>query len=383
MKVVVIAYQVELLSNSLFYKLAKSIAGLGNKVIAIGVKRKTKSLGDKIEKTYLLNGAELQNVLYLEIPVNISYARGIRNSLGILRYQLKLMREVMKRIKDIDVLYAIDLLMAVPLAIIAIMKRKKFIYHIADDFVEAYKVPKVLKPLFLAIDKLLARFASAIVVPDETRITKCLKKHKHKIYIIYNSPEDIFNGTSVLEFKSNQSSDALRIAYFGVLTEDRFLKELCKTVMENKLLELHIGGFGPLESYISEQAKHCERIKFYGKLPYPKVLDIQKDTDLLVAMYDPSIANNRRSSPNKLFEAMMLGKPIVVSKGMGIEDFVTSNKIGFVSEYSIESFSCLIKRILENKSILNSLGKNGRKLYEMNYSWDKMKEKIATIINES
>lgn len=375
-----IAYQVELLSNSLFYKLTKSIAELGNKVIAIGVKREIKSSSGKIEEVDFSESMKLHNVSYLEIPVNISYARGLRNFLGVLSYQSKVMREVMKRVKDIDVLYAIDFLMAIPLATISLMKRKRFIYHIADNFVDAYKVPRILKPFFLMIDKLLVNIASAIVIPDETRITKYLEKHRHKMYIIYNSPEDIFNQVDIHERKNDQSKGTLRIAYFGVLTEDRFLKELCKTVTEIGSLELHIGGFGPLESYISEQAKHCERIKFYGKIPYTKVLDIQKDADLLIAMYDPSVANNRRSSPNKLFEAMMLSKPIIVSKGMGVENFVISNNIGFVSEYSIQSFNHLIRSILENKSILDSLGRNGRKLYETNYSWDKMKEKIAIII---
>lgn len=380
MKTVVIAYQVELLSNSLFYKLTKSIAELGNKVIAIGVKREIKSSSGKIEEVDFSESMKLHNVSYLEIPVNISYAKGLKNFLGVLSYQSKVMREVMKRMKDIDLLYAIDFLMAIPLATISLMKRKKFIYHIADNFVDAYKVPRILKPFFLMIDKLLVNIAFAIIVPDETRITKYLEKHRHKVCIIYNSPEDIFNQVDIHERKNDQSKDTLRIAYFGVLTEDRFLKELCKTVTEIRSLELHIGGFGPLESYISEQAKHCKRIKFYGKLPYTRVLDIQKDADLLIAMYDPSVANNRRSSPNKLFEAMMLGKPIIVSKSMGVENFVISNNIGFVSEYSIQSFNHLIRSILENKSILDSLGRNGRKLYETNYSWDKMKEKIAIII---
>lgn len=97
-----IAYQVELLSNSLFYKLTKSIAELGNKVIAIGVKRGIKSSSGKIEEVDFSESTKLHNVSYLEIPVNISYARGLRNFLGVLSYQSKVMREVMKRVKDKD-----------------------------------------------------------------------------------------------------------------------------------------------------------------------------------------------------------------------------------------------------------------------------------------
>jgi len=81
---------------------------------------------------------------------------------------------------------------------------------------------------------------------------------------------------------------------------------------------------------------------------------------------------------------MMLGKPIVVAKGMGIEDFVVSQNIGFVSKYSIESFEKLIQELLsKDRQFLESIGKNGRKLYEKEYSWEKMKDRIRKIVNES
>lgn len=383
MRTVLIAYQVELSSNSLFYKLAKTIAELGNKVIAVGVKRLSRDSKDDIKVTFATT--ELPNVYYVEIPIKMDFAGGFRNSLGVLKYQLAVMREARKRAREVDIFYAIDFLMAIPLLFVAILKKKKLIYHIADNFVDAYKVPRFLKPFFIMIDRTIIRLSSAIVIPHESRITKHLQRYKEKIFIIYNTPEDtISKGIEATELLKRNPSKRLRIAYFGVLTEDRFLRELCEAVFRNNSLELHIGGYGPLESYISERAKQCERIIFYGKVSYQRVLDIQKSADLLVAMYDPSVPNNRRSCPNKLYEAMMLGKPIVVAKGMGIEGFVVSQNIGFVSEYSIESFEKLIQELLsKDRQFLESIGKNGRKLYEKEYSWEKMKDRIRKIVNES
>ncbi|MEM1973989.1 MAG: glycosyltransferase [Thermoplasmata archaeon] len=382
-KTIALAYPVELYSNSLFYKLSKTFRELDYNVIAIGVKRGVKESKISVTKVGFNVGSgsdSSDKIVYIEIPVGIRYAGGMKNFFGIIKYQLLLLKELRKRVNNIDILYAIDFLMAVPMFFVAVTKGKRFVYHIADKFIDAYKVPKVLKPFFSFLDSLLIRYAPVIVVPDKSRIDRTLEKYRDKVFVIYNSPEDIFENN--FEFREIPESSNLRLAYFGTLTEDRFIKELCTVVIENGSLELHIGGLGPLEDFVLTKAKECERIKYYGKVPYDFVLNIQKDVDLLVAMYDPSIENNKRSSPNKLFEAMMLGKPIIVSQGMGIDEFVKDNNLGFVCEYSINEFSKLISSILKiDKCNLKLFGSNARKIYEKEYSWSMMKEKIRSFLS--
>lgn len=78
------------------------------------------------------------------------------------------------------------------------------------------------------------------------------------------------------------------------------------------------------------------------------VLQVQKKSDLLIAMYNPSIKNNRNSSPNKLYEAMMLRKASIVARRMGIDNFVVKAGMGFVSEYFMEDFVKTKEKIVQN-----------------------------------
>lgn len=378
---IALGYQVELMSNSLFYKLTKTFVNDGYEVITVGIKR----IKDKSASTLSqISVLELSNTKYIEIHARMHYASGVKNFVGILKYQLSTIQELLKKANKADTYYAIDLLMGVPFFIISLLKRKPFIYHIADKFIDSYKVPKFLKPIFSLIDLLLISKAKLIIVPHEDRIDKVLRKYKDKIIVVYNTPEDI-NGTYDQEADLSEKSrnKRLKIAYFGVLTEDRFIKQLCNVVSQDTRLELEIGGYGPLEDFVRSESYKCDRIYFHGKVPYDLVLQIQKKSDLLIAMYDPSIKNNRKSSPNKLYEAMMLGKPIIVAKGMGIDDFVSKAGIGFVSEYSVENFIKTIEKILQSdKKEIQICGLNGRKLYEEKYRWDLMSKKIIQAIEK-
>ena len=238
---------------------------------------------------------ELINTEYIEIPAKINYAAGLKNFAGILNYQFRTFLKLLQKSQEVDAYYAIDLLMAVPFFLASLLSRKPFIYHIADKFVDSYKVPRFLKPLFSLIDSILISRARLIIVPHESRIESSLRKYQDKIIVVYNTPEDI-NETSRQETvnSNDNSNERLKIAYFGVLTEDRFIKQLCDIVIEDSRLELIIGGYGPLEDLVRTQSSKCSRLKFYGKVPYETVLQIQKGADLLIAMYDPSIKKQQK-----------------------------------------------------------------------------------------
>lgn len=374
---IALLYQTELASNSLLSKLAKTFSKFGFETVVIGVSR-TNSCGHRKSQAvcrYILSDNPL--TIYYEINLTMRYGMGIKSWKEVLQYQYLALRILAKERKNLDVVYAIDLLMALPAALFSLFTGKRLIYHVADKFTKAYRVPKIMKPFFELMDFLVMLKAEHILITHEKRLSDVPKMFRTKCAVIYNSPEDI--NPQYLD-RSPSKTDMLRIAFFGVLTEDRFIKELCQIVREKSFLELHIGGYGPLESYVQNQATECNRIKFYGKVPYNKVLEIQSQVDLMLAIYNPAIPNNRQSAPNKLYEAMMLGKPIVVAKGMGIDELVVREKIGFTIEYSVESFEKLVEELRGNRQLMLENGKRARVLYESKYAWSQMEIRLKSLL---
>lgn len=79
---IALGYQVELMSNSLFYKLTKTFASAGYRVVAVGLKRikKDKSVDDFSR----IPMSDLRNAKYIEISTQMHYASGVKNFIGIL-----------------------------------------------------------------------------------------------------------------------------------------------------------------------------------------------------------------------------------------------------------------------------------------------------------
>jgi len=120
-------------------------------------------------------------------------------------------------------------------------------------------------------------------------------------------------------------------------------------------------------------------IKYIGHIPYEKVIETTLDSDLLFAFYDPSIPNNRYASPNKLFEAMMCGKPIIMNSESTASEIVLEEKCGLVVPYgNVNAIKEAILRIKKQPNLGVKLGENGRKAYEEKYSWKTMEKRLLS-----
>lgn len=146
------------------------------------------------------------------------------------------------------------------------------------------------------------------------------------------------------------------------------------------MITLNLAGMGVLSDYVKEAAKEYSNINYYGIIDYDKALRLYSQTDFMFAVYDPIVPNHKYCAPNKVYEAMALGKPIIVARGTGIDRIVSDNKMGVVIEYSEEAFEKLILKIKEGKLDIKSLSYNSQNAYNR-YSWEEMKKRIANIYN--
>jgi glycosyltransferase involved in cell wall biosynthesis len=212
-----------------------------------------------------------------------------------------------------------------------------------------------------------------IICSDE-RKAQISGSHPKKLIIVENSPEDMEVRD---DFRLAEGSDMTRpkAVYAGMLVFDRFLKETCEVMMERNDIEWHVAGYGVLRSYIEECAATHDIIFYYGPLPYDDILALEKQCDIMIALQNPSVANNRYSAPNKFYEAMMLGKPLIMVRNGSIyreiEDNGTGEVInasdGHVKEEIAEAFD----RLLARREEWGGMGAAARKLYEDKYPWSR------------
>ena len=216
--------------------------------------------------------------------------------------------------------------------------------------------------------------ADLTIICTNERKKQIRKAKPKKCIVIYNTPkisENILNSKII-----KSSTDKFKIVYVGILQECRLLKEIGEEIKKYPEIELHIGGFGKLETYFFELSKEFNNIFYYGQMKYEDVLKLEKDSDILFATYNPKVANHKFSAPNKLYESMALGKPIIVCKGTGIDKIVEEENIGYSISYDSKEFIKFAYKIKENINIKNILEANAKNIYNKKYSWDKMSKKL-------
>jgi glycosyltransferase involved in cell wall biosynthesis len=105
--------------------------------------------------------------------------------------------------------------------------------------------------------------------------------------------------------------------------------------------------------------------------------------DLLFATYDPAIPNNRYASPNKIFEAMMLGKPVVVARATNMDHIIAREDCGLIVEYgNKQDLESALIQLDEDPHLRQRLGANARRAYEREYNWELMKLRLLALYEE-
>lgn len=312
------------------------------------------------------------------IPLRARFGAGLRNLPGLLRFQLALAAYLIRNRKAYDVIHACDFDTALTGYLLGCLLGKRVIYDVFDFYAEMLrKTPSWLKSLVRAIDLKLMGWVDAVILADESRVEQIRGAKPKRLAFIYNVP-DIPSLPPL-----PPDPPPLRIAYVGLLQVERGILEVLKILEKHRDWELDLAGFGGDEARILEIAKRLPNVRFHSRVPYERALELAANAHVLFATYDPAIPNHRYSSANKLFEAMALGKSIVVARGTGMDRLVHQEKIGFVVTYG--KLDELEKAFLEVASwdgqTRQAFARRVRALYESKFSWSIMKEELRGLYN--
>ncbi|WP_419961131.1 glycosyltransferase family 4 protein [Psychrobacillus sp. BM2] len=358
-------------------------AALNNnhQTIALGWERRSE-IGNKITNSYLhINN---QEVPIIRFNINADFGQGLGNLKAMIKWQFNLMKWLIKNRKKYDFIHAYDFDTVLPALIMNLFFNKKYVYDICDFYIDAFGVPNKLKPIIKRIDFYAMSKAEAIILVNEIRDSQIEgSKPKKKIYI-HNTPVDLIGNS----FENKTQNSKPTIFYGGILAEGRMILETIEICKNNPDWNFIIAGFGHIEDKCKKASEKYENITFLGKVDYKKIIENTKKSDVVFACYDPDVPNNKYASPNKLYEAMMCGKPIIVCENTGVDKIVINENIGLVCRYDRTALENAFIKIIENKVLSMEMGKKSRELYLTKYNWAIMENelngfynKIETLIN--
>lgn len=276
-----------------------------------------------------------------------------------------------------DVIHAFDLDTGLVAKNSAKKYKKKLCYHILDFYAASrFREGSLPYRVIAKIEHAVINHANATIVCTEARKRQIKGSRPKNLTVIHNTPGYI--APNEIE-KLDLQSDRMKIAYVGCFETIRYIKELIECVAEDERFELHIGGFGVLEDYVRKSAEACERIIFYGKIPYTKVLGLEKACDVMTALYAPHIANHKYAAPNKVYEAMMLSKPVIMCKNTGWDETVEKYGTGILVDPGKDGLKDGLNALYDKKEYWQVMGNNAERLYREKYSWSIVKDRIIKL----
>ena len=144
------------------------------------------------------------------------------------------------------------------------------------------------------------------------------KEHgMRRISLVRNVPNARSGNAATHPLRSNlglQSDDFVAI-YQGALTINRGIETLLAMAprLNGSRIHLVFMGYGMLEPHVMEAVRQNANVHFQPAVPYEEVLDYTGDADVGLVSVKPVCLSYLYCLPNKLFESIQAGIPVLVN----------------------------------------------------------------------
>jgi glycosyltransferase involved in cell wall biosynthesis len=292
----------------------------------------------------------------------------------------------LKRIQpQIDLIHAHDL----SLLNAAIWTKKKINTTILMDLHENYPyLIKNAKHTQKGLGKWLSDYKQwiefeKVTIPQADYVVCVVEEMKERMlqfdprpnrYFVY---QNVVNSESILPYEVKPAENELKMIYVGGITPSRGIKTVIEAISKLKKrgekVLFNIYGQG---SYVEELMDFAEekgvenKVVFHGNIPQEDVFEKIQEHDVAIIPHYKSVQNDC-SSPNKLFQYLSTGTPVITSDCNSLERIVTKHDVGLVySNNDSNELAEILVEAKENSDDLIEKGKNGYDLVIEKFNTD-------------
>lgn len=297
-------------------------------------------------------------------------------------------RSTLRLIRTPADLYHADNVSALPACYIAASLRRKPLVF------EAYEMPLFERPLselsrsrrlmrkLLAVPLAHIVPACAGVITVSPPLVKDISRRYHvkEVTLIRNVPEYQVVAKSDRIRQYLGLSPEVRIAlYQGSLHSNRGLDRLVRagSFLERDIVIVIMGvGEGTtvsqLEAIIASEGV-ADRVKILPPVPYAELLNWTASADIGLNVASPDYSPNVRVFlPNKLFEYLMAGLPVLTSPLEAIVEVISTYDVGqVVSSLAPEAIAAAINSMLADQVALGRMRRNALEAAQHEFYWEK------------
>jgi glycosyltransferase involved in cell wall biosynthesis len=279
--------------------------------------------------------------------------------------------------------------------ILARLKGAKFLFEVRDLWPKfAVSVGVLRNPILIRLSRDLERFlyrnADRIVINSPGFRDHVLDRGAKIVELIPNGVDtDMFSPEMAdNEFRGQaELRGKFVVTYAGAHGESNDLDVVLGAALilcDNKEIRFVLIGDGKEKSSLIEKSKNMglDNIFYYPPVSKLKMPGILASADVCVAILKP-IDAFKTTYPNKVFDYMAAGKPVLLAIDGVIRDVVEAAGAGiFVPPGNSEALASAVEEMWQNPKEVKRMGAAGREYVKVNFDRSKQVEALITVMQE-
>lgn len=266
----------------------------------------------------------------------------------------------------------------IPIGVLLRLAGKRVIYDVHEDvpldISNKHWIPRKLRAPVAWSARIVERVAAGIlsgIVAATPSIARNFPRRKTTLVQNFALPEELTHVDGGQPYRERPPL----LAYVGVITPPRGIYELCQAmalIPEQVDAQLVLAG-----KFLSDELEAevrlmpgWSRMEFAGWLPRAGVIDLLSKARVGLVTFLPA-PNHMNSQPNKLFEYMSAGLPVIASDLPLWRELLASVGCGLlVDPMSPPAIAEAMQWLLEHPEEAEAMGKRGQEAVRTRYNWN-------------
>lgn len=251
---------------------------------------------------------------------------------------------------------------------------------VAKDILDKTYINKYSRYL---ISKIYSQFEAQVCSKLDSVVgaTHCISK---RFEVINKKTIEVNNYPILNELDSRQKNFGERrsIAYIGGISYHRGLVQLVNSLSCCPSVSLELAGYFPSDISLERQLRN---LPGWGKVKYHSFVSRERISNILHSCFAGlvtflPVANHIEAQPNKMFEYMSAGIPVIASNFPLWKEIIEGVNCGIcVDPLKPKEIAEAINYLVANPEVAKQMGQRGRKAIEEKYNWSVEEQKLLKL----